>query len=83
MKLKTKTITVYTADDGSEHTDHMSAVMVDLFVMFKLAHGEDMMDADMAANTVFNNREKLADLFRSYNKIEGQKKPRSFEKSEE
>ena len=74
MQLKTKTVTVYTTADGVEHADHMSATIHELkLIMAKNITAGEPADLDAIAVTVFNNKDDIVDLVKTFNKINSQK----------
>lgn len=73
MKTKSKTTTVYIDEAGVEHKDHKSAAVADIALLLDKEWGHNMFALD-AAQIVFDNKDKIADVVRSYNKIDAQKK---------
>lgn len=75
MKVKSKNISVYVDENGQEHENHIDAVMADLSILLGKNWGQNM-SAEDAAQVVFDGRDQITDLFRSFNKINGQKTPK-------
>lgn len=74
MKVKTKTISVYVAEDGKEFDNHRDAVIHDISLILPPSGIMGKSSYEMAVY-FFENRERILELIKGFNKVDSQKRP--------